>query len=98
MAKSSYADLECPHCHRRGSAVKSSRGAKDYIRRRRKCFHCGKRFTTRELPEEQAMVRQEVIRRIRLLESVIKQLRDDLEVASPSTLKEKHALYVASHA
>lgn len=93
-----YADLPCTFCGHRGSTVKNSRGAKDYIRRRRKCLKCGKRFTTRELPEEQAMLRLEVARRLEVIESAILQLRDDLDLTTDSTPRQKSLPHLASHA
>lgn len=92
-----YADLACTHCGHRGSTVKNSRGAKDYIRRRRKCLKCGKRFTTRELPEDQAMLRLEVARRLQIIEAAILQLRDDLDLTTAGIPNQKSAPHLASH-
>ena len=93
-----YADLACVYCGHRGTTVKNSRAAKDYIRRRRKCLNCGKRFTTRELPEDLAVFRLEIARRLELIASALDQLRDDLELTSDSTIQPKSAPYLASHA
>jgi len=42
--------LQCPHCQQQaGSDVTDSRASADYIRRRRTCGACQRRFTTYEL-------------------------------------------------
>jgi transcriptional repressor NrdR len=44
----------CPECQHRQDKVIETRESRDgrYIRRRRECLHCGKRFTTYEKIEE----------------------------------------------
>lgn len=39
----------CPRCNGLGSDVKDSRAMDGYIRRRRECRDCKRRFTTREI-------------------------------------------------
>ena len=48
----------CPHCQHSEHRVVESRvpDAKDAIRRRRECLGCGRRFTSYERVEEQALV------------------------------------------
>lgn len=47
--------FQCPHCTTLESVVLDSRGSlnHDYIRRRRKCRHCGGRFSTVEITDGQ---------------------------------------------
>jgi hypothetical protein len=49
--------MSCPHCRQpipvSSASVVDSRKGRDAIRRRRKCFHCHKRFTTYEITEKQ---------------------------------------------
>ena len=40
--------MRCPHCGHTQHKVIDTRDAADSIRRRRKCDHCGQRFTTYE--------------------------------------------------
>ena len=50
--------MKCPFCSYRDSCVVDSRAVEDgsYIRRRRECPQCGKRFTTYEKYEETPLV------------------------------------------
>jgi transcriptional repressor NrdR len=45
--------MKCPYCHREDTQVTDSRLAEDgaAIKRRRRCKHCGRRFTTYERVE-----------------------------------------------
>ena len=43
--------MRCPFCHQEGSRViDTTHDAQGGVRRRRKCLHCGRRFTTYERP------------------------------------------------
>lgn len=51
MSDEKRGGIKCPECGQCDSSVIDSRGNTDEnsIRRRRKCVHCGTRFTTREI-------------------------------------------------
>jgi transcriptional regulator NrdR family protein len=64
------ADLECPACHESATQVIDTRNGPQLglsIRRRRKCLHCGARFTTYEQMER----RSEVHRVVRAIKRVL---------------------------
>ena len=86
--------MKCPFCGHGEDKVIDSRGSADgrSIRRRRECLGCGKRFTTYEKVEEQALMvikkdgRREPFDRHKLLAGLVKASEkrpvsmDDLEV------------------
>ena len=81
MPRTPYADLPCPNCQQRNSHVTDSRGVKGgYIWRRRECLSCHQRYTTRELPVDQAASRSVVDQRLSQIEATIAKLRDDLSL------------------
>ena len=72
--------MKCPFCGHQEDKVVDSRGSSDAvsIRRRRECLGCGKRFTTYEQIEEQALMvikkdgRREPFDRHKLLAGLVK--------------------------
>ncbi len=72
--------MRCPYCKKEESRVLDSRSAEDgyAIRRRRECFHCGRRFTTYERIEETPLWvvkkdgRRELFNREKLLRGMMK--------------------------
>jgi len=72
--------MKCPFCGHQEEKVIDSRGSADgtAIRRRRECLKCGKRYTTYEKVEEQALMvikkddRREPFDRNKLLAGLIK--------------------------
>ena len=71
--------MKCPHCNNINDKVIDSRKGKNglFIRRRRKCLKCGKRFTTYEYIEESSLMvvkadaRRELFNRKKLKDGIL---------------------------
>lgn len=78
--QSIYADIPCPKCDRRGSAVIDSRGTmRGYIRRRRKCIGCGARFSTREVPDDVAAERAAITTKLVAIGKMLDAIKDTID-------------------
>lgn len=78
MGDRSVSDLECVKCHERQTQVIDSRGGPDglSIRRRRKCLHCGYRFTTYETHEHPKVIATRLTMAKRAFEALQHAMRD----------------------
>lgn len=41
--------MKCPHCGAEGNHVVETKSVEKFLRRRRECYKCGKRWTTYEV-------------------------------------------------
>lgn len=70
--------MRCPYCSYQDTKVIDSRNVAESVRRRRKCSHCGVRFTTYERPQETVLLvskkngQQEEFKREKLVSGIRK--------------------------
>lgn len=71
----------CPECGQSNDKVIDSRAANEgkYIRRRRECLCCGKRFTTFEIPNFEAMMLEKAEVRLNKIKILIRDVAHKLE-------------------
>src|SRR5919201_1098921 len=81
--------MRCPYCHREDTQVTDSRLSADgqAVKRRRRCKHCGKRFTTYERVERIGLT---VVKRDHTREEAVNEIEAELfrqgTAEVPSTL------------
>lgn len=103
--------MKCPFCGHAQDAVVDSRSCKEYIRRRRRCLGCGRRYSTYEYIEDTLLEvtkrdgRHEPFDRIKLRESVRRACGknspaisavEDMAAAIESQLREKSEERISS--